>query len=136
MVDSRRDVELPDKTEEELIALSNQWDRAMVRNDADAIGQYMADDWTIVSPDGTMVDKATFLGLVKSGVLTHDVMESDDFRIRSYGSTAVALARVVSGGRYQGQPFREVEQTSNVFVKQQGQWKCVLTHLSRLGRSP
>lgn len=58
---------LRDKTEEELIALSNDWDLAMVRNDADAIGRYMADDWTIVGPDGSMSDKATFLGLVKSG---------------------------------------------------------------------
>ena len=130
------DVELPNKTEEELIALSNDWDRAMVRNDADAIGRYMADDWTIVGPDGSMSDKATFLGLVKSGALTHDVMESEDFRIRNYGSAAVVLARGVSGGRYNGQAFREVEQSSNVFVKQQGQWKCVLTHLSRLGPSP
>jgi len=130
------DVELPNKTEEELIALSNDWDRAMVRNDADAIGRYMADDWTIVGPDGSMSEKATFLRLVKSGALTHDVMESEDFRIRNYGSTAVVLARGVSGGRYNGQAFREVEQSSNVFVKQQGQWKCVLTHLSRLGPSP
>ncbi len=130
--DSRRDTELRDKTEEELILLSNEWDRAMVQNDADAIGQYMADDWTIIGPDGSMSDRATFLGLVRSGALSHDVMESQDFRIRIYGSTAVVLARGVSGGRYQGQVFREVEQSSNIFVKQHGQWKCVLTHLSRL----
>jgi ketosteroid isomerase-like protein len=129
-------VELRDRTEEELIALSNDWDLAMVQNDAYAIGRYMADDWTIVGPDGSMSDKATFLGLVKSGALTHDVMESEDFRIRNYGSTAVVLARGVSGGRYNGQAFREVEQSSNVFVKQQGQWKCVLTHLSRRRTSP
>jgi ketosteroid isomerase-like protein len=129
-------MELRNKTEEELVGLSNDWDLAMVRNDADAIGRYMADDWTIIGPDGSMSDKATFLGLVKSGALTHDVMESEDFRIRNYGSTAVVLARVVSGGRYNGQAFREVEQSSNVFVKQQGQWKCVLTHLSRLRSSP
>jgi hypothetical protein len=49
-----------------------------------------------------------------------------------YDSTAVVLARGVSGGRYQGRAFREVELSSNVFIKQDGQWKCVLTHLSRL----
>ena len=119
--------------EGELIALAKEWDQAMVQNDADAIGRYMADDWTIVGADGSMSDKATFLGLVKSGALSHDVMESEDFRIRIYGYTAVVLARGVSGGRYHGQAFREVEQSSNVFVKQHGQWRCVLTHLSRLG---
>jgi len=35
----------------------------------------------------------------------------------------------VSGGKYQGQPFREVERSSCVFVRQEGQWRCVLTQL-------
>lgn len=129
------DTALRNPIEEELIAVATEWDEAMVQNDADAIGQYMADDWTIVGSDGTMSDKRTFLTLVRSGALSHDVMSSEDIRIRIYGNTAVLLARGVSGGRYQGQPFREVERSSNVFVKQEGRWRCVLTHLSRLGAS-
>ena len=125
-----------DTIEAELIAVATDWDRAMVQNDAHAIGRYMADDWTIVGPDGSMSDKATFLGLVESGALSHNVMSSEDFRIRVYGDTAVLLARGVSGGSYHGQAFREVERSSNVFVKQDGYWRCVLTHLSRLVEKP
>ena len=121
-----------DRIEEELIAVARAWDQAMVQNDADAIGRYMADDWTIVGSDGRMSDKATFLGLVESGALSHDVMDSEDMRIRIYGDAAVLLARGVSGGSFRGQGFREVERSSNVFVKQDGHWRCVLTHLSRL----
>jgi ketosteroid isomerase-like protein len=117
---------------EELIEVANQWDRAMVENDADAIGEFMADDWTIIGSDGGVGDKASFLALVKSGVLSHDVMESHDAKVRVYGDTAVMTARGISGGRYQGQPFREVERTSCVFVRQGGRWRCVLTHLSRI----
>jgi hypothetical protein len=40
------------KVEEELIAVAQEWDRAMVENDPEAIGRYMADDWTIIGPDG------------------------------------------------------------------------------------
>jgi ketosteroid isomerase-like protein len=120
--------------EDELIRLSHEWDRAMVANDAEAIGRYMADDWTIVGPDGSVGDKASFLALVKSGALTHDVMESEDFHVRVYGDTAVVTARGVSGGRYQEHAFREIERSSCVFVRQAGQWRCVLTHLSRLAR--
>ena len=43
-----------------------------------------------------------------------------------------ATARGVSGGRYEGQPFREVERASSVFVRQEGRWQCVLTHLSKI----
>ena len=120
------------QAEEELIAVSHEWDRAMVGNDAEAIGRFMADDWVIIGSDGYVGDKASFLGLVKSGTLTHDVMESEDLKVRVYGDTAVITARGVSGGKYQGQAFREVERVSCVFVKQDGQWKCVLTHLSRI----
>jgi ketosteroid isomerase-like protein len=117
---------------DELIALAREWDRSMVENDADAIGRYMADDWVIVGPDGRVGDRATFLGLVESGALTHDVMESHDLEVRRYGETAVVLSRGISGGKYQGQPFREVERVSCVFVRAAGRWRCVLTHLSRI----
>ena len=116
----------------ELSDVAHAWDRAMVENDAEAIGRYMSDDWTIVGSDGGIIDKATFLGLVSSGVLSHDVMESTDFHIRVYGDTAVVVLRGVSGGKYQAKAFREVERVTCVFVRQQGQWKCVHTHLSRL----
>jgi ketosteroid isomerase-like protein len=125
---------MDDSAREELIVVTNEWDRAMVENDAEAIGRYMADDWTIIGPDGSIGDKPTFLGLVKSGALSHDVMESDDLSIRIYGDTAVVTARGVSGGKYQGQPFYEIERSTCVFVRQDGQWRCVLTHLSRLAQ--
>src|SRR5262245_48322473 len=92
---------------EELIAVTHDWDRAMVTNDAEAIGRCMADDWVIIGPDGRIGDRATFLELVKSAKLSHDVMESDDLRVRVYGDAAVVTARGVSGGKYLGQPFRE-----------------------------
>ena len=121
---------------DELLALATAWDRSMVENDPKAIGQYMAEDWTIIGSDGSLGDKTTFLGLVGSGVLRHDVMTSEDMHVRIYGDTAVTVSRGVSGGTYQGRPFREVERVSCVFVRQEGQWKCVLTHLSRWSAAP
>ncbi len=104
------------KVEAELIAASHAWDRAMVTNDADAIGRFMFDDGIIIGSDGKVSDRATFPGLVKSSALTHDVMEAHDMNVRVYGDTAVVTARGVSGGKYQGQPFREVEPVTCVFV--------------------
>lgn len=119
-------------TEQELLRVVRDWDEAMVQNDANAIGRYMAVDWTIVGPDGGSMDKPAFLGLIESGVLSHDVMQTEDLTIRVYGDAAVVTGRGLSGGMYQGRAFREVERQSNVFIRQGAQWKCVLTHLSRL----
>ena len=118
--------------EDELLRVAREWDEAMIANDADAIGSFMADEWVIVGPDGSVGEKGRFLELVRSGLLTHDVMTTEDATIRVYGDTAVLIARGVSGGTYDGQQFRELERASNVFVKNGGQWRCVLTHLSRL----
>lgn len=126
-----RDSGAPDR-EAELIDAVRQWDLAMLANDAEAIGRYMADEWIIIGADGSESDKTAFLGLVKSGALTHDVMESENLRIRMYGDAAVLSAKGVSAGTYLGQRFREVELASCVFVRRQGEWRCVLTHLSRL----
>lgn len=123
---------MTEAVEEELTNVAVEWDRAMVENDPEVIGQFMADDWTIVGPDGSVDTKESFLGLVKSGALTHDVMESHDLQIRVYGDAAVVIARGISGGKFQGQAFYLVERVSSVFVQQSGQWKCVLTHLSPL----
>jgi ketosteroid isomerase-like protein len=125
-------MEIQNFSRDELVAVTHEWDRAMVENDAEAIGRYMADDWVIVGSDGQVGDRASFLALVKSGTLSHDVMESHDLDIRVYGDTAVVLARGISGGKYQGRPFREIERVSCVFVRTDGRWRCVLTHLSRL----
>jgi ketosteroid isomerase-like protein len=118
------------KVDEELLSVVAEWDRAMVANDPEDIGRYMADDWTIIGPDGNVGGKANFLDLVKSGVLTHDVMESHDVQVRVYGDTAIVIARGISGGKFHEQTFYLVERVSCVFVRQSGQWRCVSTHLS------
>jgi ketosteroid isomerase-like protein len=122
-------------TEQELIELSHAWDRAMVTNDPDAIGEFMADDWLIIGSDGRETDKPSFLAQVRSGALTHDTMTSEALRVRLYGDTAVVLSRGVSGGRFEGRPFRESERVSSLFVRSSGQWRCVLTHLAPLAPS-
>lgn len=122
--------------QEELIRVTEAWDRAMVSNDAEAIELFMAPDWTIIGPDGTLGDRAGFLESVRSGELSHDVMETHDPSIRVYGDTAVVIARGVSGGRYRGAPFHLSERVSCVFVREQGRWRCVLTHLSEVAEAP
>lgn len=118
--------------EDELLATVRAWDEAMIRNDADAIGAFMADEWTIVGPDGRVGAREPFLALVRSGDLTHDEMTSEEMSCRLYDDVAVIISTGISAGHWKGQRFREQERGSNVFVRRGGRWQCVLTHLSRL----
>ena len=117
--------------EEELLKLEKEFAEAIVRNDLESIGRLVTDDWIIIDPDGGTVDRARFFEVIKSGALTHDLMESEDFRVRVYGDSAVVSAVTRSKGQFMGQEFSTQERATDVFVKRDGRWQCVLTHLTR-----
>ena len=117
--------------EEELLKLESAFADAIVKNDLESIGRIVADDWIIVDPNGEIVDRTRFFEVIKSGALTHDIMESEDFRVRVYGESAVVTAITSTKGKFMGQEFSTQERATDVFVKRDGRWRCVLTHLTR-----
>ena len=120
-----------DTMEEEVLELEKEFSQAIVKNDAEAVGRFLADDWIIIDPDGGIIDKTRFLDVIKSGALTHEMMTSDDTRVRIYGNTAIVTALTTTKGKFSGQVFTTLERASDVFVKQNGRWQCVLSHLTR-----
>lgn len=114
----------------ELEELGFKWAEAMLANDADRIGSFMADEWVIVSERG-ISGKEHFLSFVRAGQLTHSRFEMiSDARIKIYGSTAVLTGRVVNTAQFAEQEFDADEWTSDVFVKRDGRWLCVLSHIT------
>jgi len=59
-------------------------------------------------------------------------MESEDFRIRIYGDSAVVTGITRAKGKFMGQEFSTQERATDVFINRDGRWQCVLTHLTRL----
>ena len=118
--------------EEELLKLEKEFAEAIVRNDLESIGRLVTDDWIIIDPNGEIVDGARFFEVIKSGALTHDTMDSEDFRVRVYGDSAVVTAITSTKGKFMGEEFITRERATDVFVRREGRWQCVLTHLTRL----
>jgi ketosteroid isomerase-like protein len=119
------------EAEEELLTLEKAFADAIVRNDLEGIGRLVTDDWIIIDPNGEIVDRARFFEVIKSGALTHDMMESEDFRVRVYGDSAVVTGLTRTKGKFMGQEFSTRERATDVFVNRDGRWQCVLTHLTR-----
>jgi ketosteroid isomerase-like protein len=117
--------------EAELLKLEKEFAEAIVSNDLKGIGRLVSDDWIIIDPKGEIVDRTRFFEVIKSGALTHDMMESEDFRVRVYGDSAVVTAVTRTKGKFMGQDFSTQERATDVFVKRDGQWHCVLSHLTR-----
>lgn len=121
--------------EKEILKLMADWADAMVSNDPDRIAAPMADEWVIVSDRGVST-KEHFLGFVRSGELTHSAFEmKGDARIKVYGDTAVLTCRVINTAHFGGQQFDADEWTSDVLVKRDGRWQCVLSHITPVDKN-
>src|SRR5215207_3947437 len=82
--------------EKELIAVVDDWAKAMVANDPAGIAKPMADEWIIVSDRGVST-KERFMSFVDSGALTHSAFDTaSEPRIRIYGDAAVLTVRVTN----------------------------------------
>jgi ketosteroid isomerase-like protein len=117
--------------QEELLRIEEEFSQAIVANDAEAVGRFLADEWIIIDPNGGIIDKLRFLDVIKSGTLTHELMESSDIRVRIYGDSAIVTALTATKGKYSGQAFTTRERATDVFVKQNGRWQCALSQLTR-----
>lgn len=119
-----------DDVQADILAIHEQWSTAIVSNDAGRIGRFMADDWVIVSDSG-LTSKEQFLSIIQSGELTHSTFDRvNDARVRTYGDTAVLTARLTNTAHYHGRQFDADEWTTDVFVRRNGRWLCVLSHIT------
>ena len=121
--------------EEEILKLEEEFTQAIVKNDAEAIGRFLADDWVIIDVDGGMIDKARFLGVIKSGNLSHETMESEEVSVRVCGEAALVTGLTATKGKFMGQEFSTRERATDVFVKQNGRWQCVFSQLTRFSKT-
>ena len=119
-------------SEKEILEVESKFGEAMIQNDVEAIGRILSDDWIIIDPEGGVVDKSRFLDVIRSGALKHEAMDSEDIRVRTYSNTATVTAVTHTRTKYLGKEFTTHERATDVFVKKDERWQCVLTHLTTL----
>ncbi|MFE7717749.1 nuclear transport factor 2 family protein [Nocardia rhizosphaerihabitans] len=116
--------------DDQLLAVLDEWQAAIVANDADRIGSFMTDEWVMVSENG-VTTAAQFLAFVRSGDLTHSAMARvGDARIRYYDRIALLTTRVVNTAHYRGTRFDADEWTTDAFIHDDGGWRCLLTQIT------
>lgn len=119
-------------TEQSATAAEQEVAKALLANDADAVGRLLADDWVVVSTYGGMADRDAFLGVIKSGQFTRKTLELSDIRVKLYGNTAVVTSKLHTSGMIMGKPFDVPERQTDVLIWQDGGWKSVLTHETQI----
>ena len=114
--------EMDREAQAEILELEKKFGEAMIQNDTDAIGRLLSNDWIIIDPDGSVIDRSRFLAVIKSGALKHEAMDSEDIRVRTYGNTATVTAVTHTRTKYFEREFTTHERATDVFAKQNGRW--------------
>jgi ketosteroid isomerase-like protein len=115
-------------TEENAVAAEKEVTQALLTNDGDALGRLLADDWIVVSTQGAIADRKSFIGAIKSGLFARKTMDLSDFRVKIYGNTAVVTTQLKTSGTLGGKDFDVTERQTDVLVWSDGAWKSVLLH--------
>jgi uncharacterized protein (TIGR02246 family) len=103
-------------------------------NDPDLLDRLTTDDYTFVTPAGTIQTKEQRLAPMRSGQLHYTSARYDEIVVRVYGATAVATARVVVQSRMGTTDMSGAFRATLVLSKIHGRWLMVASHASALAR--
>jgi ketosteroid isomerase-like protein len=115
-----------------MLDVEKAWSHAIATNDVRGMDEHTADDWVIVGTNGAVSTKAGFIAAVTSGDLVHDGLTVDPDTVRVYGDTGIVSGIARSSGTYKGQRFSTHERSTDLFVRQDGRWRCVFTQLTAI----
>ena len=101
-------------------------------NDAALLDRLTSDDYTFVTPAGTIQTKAQRLAPMRSGQLHYGSARYDQIAVRVYGTTAVATARVVVESRMGTTDTSGAFRATLVLARIDGRWLMVASHASTL----
>lgn len=123
-------------TTENALEAEQEIAQALLANDADAVKRLLDDDWAVISADGGLGDgiREGFCAAIKSSAFTRKTMELDlsSARVRLYGNIAVVTVKLATSGMFGGKPFALKECQTDVLKWQDGGWKSVLTHETKI----
>jgi ketosteroid isomerase-like protein len=108
--------------EQYLRQLNDEWVKAVVRGDTEALNRIMADDFVFTYPlEGD--DKAQFIADVTAGDLKVEHLSREQLSVRVFGSTAVLSARDSATWLYHGRELSGQYRVLLVYTKRQDRWQ-------------
>ncbi|UGB39028.1 nuclear transport factor 2 family protein [Frateuria soli] len=113
-----------------LIELEEAFNRAMISNDVEQISRCITDDWILVTPEAGPVSRSRILGVIGSGLLTHATMSKVATHACVAGDMAWVTGRGQNTGTFNGKPMTADEYITDIYRRVDGQWRCMLTHLT------
>ena len=107
-----------------LTDMENQWVKASLASDGDALGRLLAEDFVTIDSDGSMHGKADVVARTKKA--KWKAMEIGDLKVIEHGDTAIVTGSWTGNGTDgSGKAVNAKERWADTWVKANGKWQCV-----------
>lgn len=124
--------EMPDPVQSALTKIENDWAQALMKADVAAMEPHIGSDWILVGPDGARMNWPEMKASLTSGDLKFTSTVLSDLEVRVMGDTAIVSGRSSDKGMFKGQDISGDYRFTDVFVKRDGKWVAVSTHVTRI----
>lgn len=121
------------KDEQEVIKLERLWLNAYEQRDALAMERIVADEMTITYPNGVVQRKPqimSYLTAQKNNSNPAPKFTTFDVESRRFGNIVILNGRLITERNRNGQIVRERSRYTDVYLKKNGRWQVIASHLS------
>ena len=110
---------------EKVIAkMEQQWTEAGKASNAEAVSPMLAENYTNLLSDGTLVDKAKTLENIKKS--KWEINEINDVKVTAFGNTAIATGSWRGKGTADGKAVDAHERFVDTWTRMpNGKWQCI-----------
>ena len=119
--------------EQEIRAVFDQINDALLKGDAAAWAKLAADDSTSIGADGKVLSKSQVVDGIRASKIKYESIDTSDVQVRVYGDTGVVTdtssIKAHRGDLDMSGQYRSVY----VFVKRGGKWQRVLMQRTKVG---
>lgn len=122
--------------QDQILAVCQRWAAAEQQADVTIIGNFLADDFVAVGPLGFTLSKQDWLARHVAGDLTYDAFQFTETHVRTFGTTAIVIARQVARGAYRGQPLPTELGATAILVQREASWQVAGMHMSFIAGTP
>ena len=129
-----QEISMAQGDETKIIAFENLWNQMQINHDADAMGKMLDNDYVFTDYDGNVMSRAQFLAAIRDKSTQITVEVSSDMKLHRHGDTVVVIGATHEKGTEKGKPFSDVGRFTDTWVKKDGQWLCVASQLSLIGK--
>lgn len=116
--------------EQEVRKLERAWLDAYEKKDSQAMDAIVADDFTITFTDGSMQTKPQIMDSIKRPGASSSKFLTENVQSRIYGDTVILIGTVISEWKQNGTPMTDRSRYTDTYVKRNGRWQVVASHLS------